>query len=310
MADSARIVELIVGHSSTRLSENREDGHTHQWTLFVKPANKEYDNFVDNKLIHKVKFHIHESFRNPVRYVCKPPFKITETGFASFSTYVTIYLNLPNQKPHIIPYELNLFTGDQDVQEEVQKLVIRGDVIDSSFIEQVRKFCKTKKRKSSVIFSHEEKSPPEPKKQKRIKKEDKSPSNLKKESEKHRSYSKSKKPKESSPEKSIVIPKIEIETPHDSPDKRKDIPSTSETKRKALKSPTRSESRESTKKPKSAEEITKKLNELTDPYLIYKASEYLLTLPNTTLSSTTLRLNFDLSNCSSEINCEVGHLFQ
>ncbi|CAB60849.2 YEATS domain-containing protein [Caenorhabditis elegans] len=261
------IVEVIVGHSSTRLPENNENGHTHKWTLFVKPGNRDYDEFPDNKLIQKVKFEIHESFAQPVRFVTKPPFKITETGFASFTTLVTIFLNLPNEKPRTIPYELTLFTGDQDVQLETQKLVVQKDV-PPAYLELIKKYARTKKRKASLI-SNDEKSPS--RKMHKI--------TPVKEEESSQKMSKSK-------EKGVPIPKIDIEIEKASPKKEKK------------------------EKVKSPEELTRRLNECTDSHVIYKASEYLLTLPDTKLSQTTLKLSFDLSRCDSTTLMDIGRILK
>lgn len=264
------IVECIVGHSSTQLppKQEQESGHTHRWTLFVKPANKEYDDFLDNKLISKVKFKIHDTFAQPIRWVYKPPFEIADTGYASFTAFITIYLNLNNEKPRVIPYELTLFTGQHDSQSDLQKLVIRSEEIPPGYLEQIKKY-KTKKRKASMISSsNDEKSPQE---------------------NQHHHHRKSQKL-----------------TPNEEEKGKK----SRETEEKKEKKEKKKELREPREKVKSPEELTKKLNECEDPYVIYKASEYLLGLPDTKLSSTTFKLSFDLSKCNTEMLLEIGRILK
>ncbi|EGT32366.1 hypothetical protein CAEBREN_02504 [Caenorhabditis brenneri] len=286
------IVEVTVGHTSTRIYDHK-GGHTHTWTLFVKPANKEYEDFPDNKFIRKVIFNIHESFAQPTRTVSKPPFSITETGFASFSAVVTIHLNLPTEKPRPIPYELTLFVGDHDIQTEIQKLAIRNEPVPDWFQELIKKYGKTKKRKASMISSsNDEKSPK------------KSLTPVKEEE-------KEKEPKQKQP-KSREIPRIDIEKVEDAPKKKSSPRKNGKEKdqQKPSSSEEKAEKVEKVAKTKTPEELTKKLNECSDPYVIYKASEYLLSLPETKLSSTTLRLSFDLSRCSSGTLLEVGRILK
>ncbi|EFO83772.1 hypothetical protein GCK72_001494 [Caenorhabditis remanei] len=269
------IVEVIVGHSSTRLPPGRPDGHTHKWTLFVKPANREYEDFLDTKLIQKVKFKIHETFEQPERLVKKPPFKITESGFASFGAVVTIYLNLPNEKPRSIPYELTLFTGDHDVQNEVQKLAIRSEDVPQAYLEQIRRYSKSKKRKASMISSsNDEKSP----------------------QDNHRKSQKMTPSEDEKMEKKVKKRDMEFDEQYE---KKKDK---KEKKEKEVKEPK--------EKVKTPDELTKKLNECEDPYVIYKASEFLLSLPTTTLSSTTFNLSYDLTKCDTEALLEIGRILK
>uniref|UniRef100_A0A1I7USY2 AHD domain-containing protein n=1 Tax=Caenorhabditis tropicalis TaxID=1561998 RepID=A0A1I7USY2_9PELO len=274
------IVEVLIGHSSTKLAQPWENGHTHKWTLFVKPANKKYEDFPDTKLIQKVKFEIHQTYVQPVRVVTKPPFRISETGFASFTTVVTIYLNLPNEMERKIPYELKLFTGEHDIQWETQKLALKTENVPAWYLEQMRIYEKPKKRKASMISSsNDEKSPREHKKAP-------PPPPVKSDHDKYKSDKES----SSKSKKSKEIPKIQIEKPSDSRKEKKKY--------------------EEVEKVKSPEELTKRLNECSDSYVIYKASEFLLTLPDTKLSSSTLQLTFDLSKCNSDTLLEIGKILK
>ncbi|UMM15346.1 hypothetical protein L5515_002796 [Caenorhabditis briggsae] len=323
---SNKIVEVIVGHSFTLLPPGRDDQHTHRWTIFVKPANKDYDDFPDTKLIQKVKFDIHKTFAQPTRWVHKPPFQITETGFASFSAVVTIHLNIPNEKPRAIPYELTLYTGQSGENEVVQKLPVMTDHIRPEYLELIKKY-RPKKRKASMAYgsSNDEKSPhskralspikeeKERKKRPRIeeredrrddrkndrkedRKEDRKDDRKKEKEKKHHRDS-----RERSRDRSKESRETETRETKDSRDKGL------KEKDKELK-----EKEPKEKEPKeSPEELTKKLNECEDPRVIYKAGLYLLEhLPDVQLDLKTQKLSYDLTKGSADDLMEIARILR
>ncbi|CAP36923.2 Protein CBG19797 [Caenorhabditis briggsae] len=327
---SNKIVEVIVGHSFTLLPPGRDDQHTHRWTIFVKPANKDYDDFPDTKLIQKVKFDIHKTFAQPTRWVHKPPFQITETGFASFSAVVTIHLNIPNEKPRAIPYELTLYTGQSGENEVVQKLPVMTDHIRPEYLELIKKY-RPKKRKASMAYgsSNDEKSPhskralspikeeKERKKRPRIeeredRKEDRRDDrkNDRKEDRKEdrkddRKKEKEKKHHRDSRERSRDRSKESRET---------ETRETKDSRDKGLKEKDKElkEKEPKEKDPKeSPEELTKKLNECEDPRVIYKAGLYLLEhLPDVQLDLKTQKLSYDLTKGSADDLMEIARILR
>ena len=57
---------IILGNISQSFGKKREsDGHTHDWTVYVKP----YDNEDMSSYVKKVQFKLHESYANPNRSV-------------------------------------------------------------------------------------------------------------------------------------------------------------------------------------------------------------------------------------------------
>jgi len=74
---------------------DKEDGHTHQWTVYVKP----YNNEDMSTYVKKVHFKLHESYNNPNRIVTKPPYELTETGWGEFEIVIKIYFHDPNERP-------------------------------------------------------------------------------------------------------------------------------------------------------------------------------------------------------------------
>ncbi|KAF6122691.1 YEATS domain containing 4 [Phyllostomus discolor] len=84
------------------------DGHTHQWTVYVKP----YRNEDMSAYVKKIQFKLHESYGNPLRVVTKPPYEITETGWGEFEIIIKIFFIDPNERPVTLYHLLKLFQSD------------------------------------------------------------------------------------------------------------------------------------------------------------------------------------------------------
>uniref|UniRef100_A0A0P4W0D9 YEATS domain-containing protein n=1 Tax=Scylla olivacea TaxID=85551 RepID=A0A0P4W0D9_SCYOL len=87
---------LIYGNVARYFGKKREeDGHTHEWTVYVKPYNNEdMSNYV--KQIH---FKLHESYADQNRMLTAPPYEVTETGWGEFEIVIKIYFHDPNERP-------------------------------------------------------------------------------------------------------------------------------------------------------------------------------------------------------------------
>lgn len=87
---------IVYGNVARYLGKKREeDGHTHQWTVYVKP----YNNEDMSAYVKKVHFKLHESYANQNRIVVKPPYEITETGWGEFEFVIKIHFIDPNERP-------------------------------------------------------------------------------------------------------------------------------------------------------------------------------------------------------------------
>ena len=95
---------IVFGNIARYFGKKREeDGHTHQWTVYVKPyANEDMSAYVK-----KIHFKLHESYANPNRIITKPPYELTETGWGEFEIVIKIYFHDPNERPVSIKYESN-----------------------------------------------------------------------------------------------------------------------------------------------------------------------------------------------------------
>lgn len=100
---------VVYGNVAKYFGKKREeDGHTHQWTVYLKPFQHE-----DISVwIKKVHFKLHESYPNQNRIVTKPPFEVQETGWGEFEVVIKIYFQDPNERPVTLFHVLKLFETD------------------------------------------------------------------------------------------------------------------------------------------------------------------------------------------------------
>ncbi|KAJ8980766.1 hypothetical protein NQ317_016015 [Molorchus minor] len=111
---------IVYGNIARYFGKKREeDGHTHQWTVYVKPFNNEDM----SSYVKKVHFKLHESYANQNRIVVKPPYEISETGWGEFEIVIKIYFHDPNERPVTMYHILKLFHsgGTQDIGMEQGK---------------------------------------------------------------------------------------------------------------------------------------------------------------------------------------------
>ncbi|XP_067658767.1 YEATS domain-containing protein 4-like [Haliotis asinina] len=111
---------IVYGNIARYFGKKREeDGHTHQWTVYVKP----YKNEDMSVYVKKVHFKLHESYPNQNRVVMKPPYEVTETGWGEFEVVIKIYFNDPNERPVTVYHLLKLFQSETDIMLGKKSLV-------------------------------------------------------------------------------------------------------------------------------------------------------------------------------------------
>jgi len=114
------IKPIVYGNVARYFGKKREeDGHTHHWTIYVKPFRNE-DMSVYVKKVH---FRLHESYNNANRVVLKPPYEVTETGWGEFEIIIKIYFNDPAERPVTIYHLLKLFQTEADIMSGKKNLV-------------------------------------------------------------------------------------------------------------------------------------------------------------------------------------------
>jgi YEATS domain-containing protein 4 len=102
---------IVIGNTAKYFGKKREeDGHTHQWTVYLKPyLNEDYSIFIK-----KVHFKLHDSYANPNRIVTKPPYEVSETGWGEFEVVIKIHFNDPLERPVTVYHILKLFQPGTD----------------------------------------------------------------------------------------------------------------------------------------------------------------------------------------------------
>lgn len=103
---------IVYGNLARYFGKKREeDGHTHTWTVYVKP----YQNEDMSVYVKKIQFKLHESYSNPLRVVTKPPYEITETGWGEFEVVIKIFFQDQSEKPVTLYHPLKLFQNETNI---------------------------------------------------------------------------------------------------------------------------------------------------------------------------------------------------
>lgn len=124
---------LVYGNIARSFGKKREsDGHTHQWTVYVKP----YLNEDLSVYVKKIHFKLHESYANSNRIVTKPPYEVTETGWGEFEIVIKIYFHDPTERPVTMYHILKLFQSPV-VEGEVSSLDAKKVLVSEQYEEIV-----------------------------------------------------------------------------------------------------------------------------------------------------------------------------
>ncbi|OAF68391.1 hypothetical protein A3Q56_03826 [Intoshia linei] len=103
------IKPILYGNKARYFGQTRDDGFTHEWTVYVKPY---FDEDV-SKYIKKVHFKLHESYQNSVRVINEPPFQVNEAGWGEFDIHIRIYFTETTEKAVSFVHHLTLFPPGQ-----------------------------------------------------------------------------------------------------------------------------------------------------------------------------------------------------
>ncbi|GFO44726.1 protein af-9 [Plakobranchus ocellatus] len=102
-------VTIELGHTANFLKEPSLEGFTHDWTVFVRGKDgSKIEHFVE-----KVVFRLHKTFKSPNRSVLKPPYKVSEAGYAGFLLPIEIHFK-NKQSPRKICFSYDLFLNVKD----------------------------------------------------------------------------------------------------------------------------------------------------------------------------------------------------
>jgi YEATS domain-containing protein 4 len=107
--------KIIVGNTSHPLPKTRDDGHTHQWCVYLKS----YENEDLSMFIKKIQFKLHNSYGIPVRTITKPPYEVKETGWGEFDVEIKIFISDASNKTVTVSHPLKLFQQRSEWYDEL-----------------------------------------------------------------------------------------------------------------------------------------------------------------------------------------------
>lgn len=135
---------IVYGNVARSFGKKREeDGHTHQWNVYVKP----YNNEDMSSYVKKVHFKLHESYANPNRILTKPPYEVTETGWGEFEVVIKLYFHDPTERPVTLYHILKLFQSpivDGEIStQDTKKVLVSESYEEIVFQEptQLMQYC-------------------------------------------------------------------------------------------------------------------------------------------------------------------------
>ncbi|XP_031630339.1 YEATS domain-containing protein 4 [Contarinia nasturtii] len=124
---------IVYGNMARSFGKKREeDGHTHQWTVYLKP----YNNEDMSTWVKKVHFKLHESYANANRTLTKPPYEVTETGWGEFEVVIKLHFHDPNERPVTLYHILKLFQSPI-VDGEISSQDTKKGLVSESYEEIV-----------------------------------------------------------------------------------------------------------------------------------------------------------------------------
>lgn len=127
------VKSIVYGNIARSFGKKREeDGHTHQWTVYLKP----YENEDMAMYVKKVHFKLHESYANPNRILTKAPYEVTETGWGEFEVVIKVYFHDPTERPVTLYHILKLFQSPV-VEGEVNLIDAKRGLVSESYEEIV-----------------------------------------------------------------------------------------------------------------------------------------------------------------------------
>ncbi|KAG8187257.1 hypothetical protein JTE90_019150 [Oedothorax gibbosus] len=118
---------IVYGNVAWYLGRKRdEDGHTHQWNVYLKA----YDNEDMSVYVKRVHFKLHESYADPNRVCHAPPYQVTETGWGEFEIVIKIFFQDSNERPVTIYHFLKLFDREKDGNVKMATNPVNSELYD------------------------------------------------------------------------------------------------------------------------------------------------------------------------------------
>lgn len=129
--DSGRVQATVVkpiiyGSVAHYLGHENEDGHTHQWTVYLKSA----ENEDMSKYVQLVQFRLHNTYPDRIRNIIIPPYSLTETGYGEFKIAMRVYFFDPNENYVTLYHDIKLFKDDYDSVSDLSDVPVTSEYYD------------------------------------------------------------------------------------------------------------------------------------------------------------------------------------
>ncbi|KAH7646672.1 YEATS domain-containing protein 4 Gas41 [Dermatophagoides farinae] len=130
----ATIVKPIVfGNVARYFGHKRNNGHTHEWKVYLRL----YNNEDSSGYIKKVQFKLHDSYATQIRVCNEPPYEVDETGWGEFEVVIKIYFVDPSERPVTIYHMLKLFKIEPGAAPGGGPMPVFTDYLVSEFYDEL-----------------------------------------------------------------------------------------------------------------------------------------------------------------------------
>ncbi|XP_027203015.2 YEATS domain-containing protein 4-like [Dermatophagoides pteronyssinus] len=124
---------IVYGNVARYFGHKRDDGHTHEWKIYLRF----YNNEDPSGYIKKVHFKLHDSYPNSLRVCEEPPYEVDETGWGEFGVAIRIYFKDPNERPLNLFHVLKLFKIEPGAAPDGGPMPVFTDYLVSEFYDEI-----------------------------------------------------------------------------------------------------------------------------------------------------------------------------
>lgn len=132
------VKKVVFGTISYQRGKKIEREYKNAWCCYVRGADKDNDDI--GSYVSKVVFNLHDSFREHIMVVQKPPFCITRAGWGQFDITVTVHFYDPTEEPVSKSHFLKLYHDNKSQSQTSKKPVLNEQYDELVFYEPTEYF--------------------------------------------------------------------------------------------------------------------------------------------------------------------------
>lgn len=137
-------VVIEVGHKASLKEKQDLNGNTHKWNAFVRSGDSQQQL---EKIVKKVVFNLHETFKNPTRTCTTQPYCVKESGYGQFEFPIDIYFHGTDNK-----YSINYYLELPSLNTTQPLCRVRKEII--TFINPCPEFRKVLIEGGGILKKH------------------------------------------------------------------------------------------------------------------------------------------------------------